>query len=90
MTLWEKTKQFATKNIPYALIQVGVVCNPNKNLIIPCKFYQAAIIVVYTYGLMTLMARNFDDADSAGFMTGIVNYFPIIPSLQVRIAQKLQ
>ncbi|KZS08605.1 Uncharacterized protein APZ42_027263 [Daphnia magna] len=57
------TIKFATKNIPYALIQ-------------------AAIIVVYTYGLMTLMARNFDDADSAGFMTGIVNYFPIIPSLQ--------
>ncbi|XP_046635190.1 bestrophin-4-like [Daphnia pulicaria] len=55
--------KFATKNIPYALIQ-------------------AAIIVVYVYGLVTLMARNFEEAGNSGFLEGIVNYFPVIPSLQ--------
>lgn len=57
------TIKFATKNIPYALIQ-------------------AAIIVVYAYGLVTLMARNFEEAGSSGFLEGIVNYFPVIPSMQ--------
>nr|CAH0107629.1 unnamed protein product [Daphnia galeata] len=57
------TIKFATKNIPYALIQ-------------------AAIIVVYTYGLVTLMARNFEEAASSEFLEGIVNFFPVIPSMQ--------
>jgi hypothetical protein len=44
---------------------------------------KAAIIVVYTYGLVTLMARNFEEAASSEFLEGIVNFFPVIPSMQV-------
>nr|CAH0107627.1 unnamed protein product [Daphnia galeata] len=57
------TIKFATKNIPYALIQ-------------------AAIIVVYVYGVFTLMARNFDGVDKSVLLGGIVNYFPAFSSIQ--------
>lgn len=57
------TIKFATKNMPYALIQ-------------------AVIIVVYTYGLVTLIARNVEEASSCVFVEVIVNYIPIIPSMQ--------
>ena len=42
--------------------------------------------MVYVYGLVTLMARNFEEAGNSGFLEGIVNYFPVIPSLQVRVS----
>ncbi len=44
---------------------------------------KAVIIVVYTYGLVTLMARNVEEAASCEFLEVIVNYFPVIPSMQV-------
>jgi hypothetical protein len=31
------------------------------------------------------MARNFEEAASSEFMEGIVNFFPVIPSMQVAI-----
>ncbi|XP_046447376.1 bestrophin-1-like [Daphnia pulex] len=57
------TIKFATKNIPYALIQV-------------------AVIVVYLYGIFTLMARNFDGVEKSVLLGGIVNYFPAFSSIQ--------
>ncbi|XP_057370264.1 bestrophin-2-like isoform X1 [Daphnia carinata] len=57
------TIKFATKNMPYALIQ-------------------AVMIVVYTYGFVTLMARNVEEASTCSFMEVIVNYVPVIPSMQ--------
>ncbi|EFX79869.1 hypothetical protein DAPPUDRAFT_104014 [Daphnia pulex] len=57
------TIKFATKNIPYALIQV-------------------AVIVVYLYGVFTLMARNFDGVEKSVLLGGIVNYFPGFSSIQ--------
>lgn len=29
------------------------------------------------------MARNFEEAGNSGFLEGIVNYFPVLPSMQV-------
>ncbi|XP_046447356.1 bestrophin-2-like isoform X1 [Daphnia pulex] len=49
---------------------------------IPCALIQAVIIVVYTYGLVTLMARNVEEASSCEFLEVVVNYFPVIPSMQ--------
>lgn len=42
--------------------------------------------MVYTYGLVTLIARNVEEASSCVFVEVIVNYIPIIPSMQVCIA----
>lgn len=36
------------------------------------------------------MARNFEEAGSSGFLEGIVNYFPVIPSMQVRYSNSLK
>ena len=46
---------------------------------------QAAIIFVYVYGLITLMARNFDGVEQNTFIEGVVTYVPAMPSLQVGI-----
>nr|CAH0107626.1 unnamed protein product [Daphnia galeata] len=51
-----------------------------KNL--PHALIQAAIIFVYVYGLITLMARNFDGVEQNTFMEGVVTYVPAMPSLQ--------
>jgi hypothetical protein len=45
---------------------------------------KAAIIVVYVYGVFTLMARNFDGVDKSVLLGGIVNYFPAFSSIQVK------
>lgn len=47
------------------------------------RLEQAAIIVVYAYGFLTLMARGILDGDKNSLTEGIVAYFPLIPSLQV-------
>jgi hypothetical protein len=42
-----------------------------------------AVIVVYLYGVFTLMARNFDGVEKSVLLGGIVNYFPAFSSIQV-------
>lgn len=46
---------------------------------------QAAIIIVYAFGLLTLMARNLDEENEEEnkLANNIVSYFPILPSMQV-------
>jgi hypothetical protein len=46
---------------------------------------QAAIIIVYAFGLLTLMARNLDEdnEEENKLANNIVSYFPILPSMQV-------
>jgi hypothetical protein len=34
------------------------------------------------------MARNFEEAASSDFMESVVNFFPVIPSMQVRISKR--
>lgn len=49
--------------------------------------WQASIIAVYAYGFISLMARGFVDSpkdiNSEKGTEIIINYFPLIPSLQV-------
>ncbi|XP_032779514.2 bestrophin-4 isoform X2 [Daphnia magna] len=51
---------------------------------IPHALIQAAIIMVYAFGLLTLMARNLeDDGDEDNHLANnIISYFPILPSMQ--------
>ena len=50
---------------------------------------KAAIIFVYVYGLITIMARNFDGIEKNEFMEEFVSYVPAMSSLQIRISLKL-
>nr|CAH0107630.1 unnamed protein product [Daphnia galeata] len=43
---------------------------------------KVVIIVVYTYGFITLLARDVEEAASCEFLGVVVNYLPIIPSMQ--------
>ncbi|XP_046445908.1 bestrophin homolog 13-like isoform X2 [Daphnia pulex] len=51
---------------------------------IPHALIQAAIIIVYAFGLLTLMARNLDEdnEEENKLANNIVSYFPILPSMQ--------
>lgn len=92
------TVKFATQNIPYAIIQVllrfsFLFLEPSSNPVNKeslndplCHGFfiiQAVIIAVYGFGLVTLMARNFDQQRHV-VTDEVIGFIPLMPSMQVR------
>lgn len=49
---------------------------------IPHSIIQAVILSVYSFGMVTLLARNFKD-NSEEASNATMNYFPLLPGMQV-------
>lgn len=82
------TIKFATQNIPRAIIQVNKLIDlikNNRNIAdlyrILWNLFQAVIIGVYCFGMITLMARNLKERHYASDV--FISYIPLMPGLQV-------
>ena len=48
------------------------------------RILQACIIAVYCFGIVTLMARNFNEKEFSSYI--VSGYVPLLPSIQVILA----
>ena len=77
------TLKFASKNIPFALIQARFPQQHSLHLIscLSILYLQAVTITIYVFGLASLMARQF--ADKSRVTTLLTGYLPLLHPIQV-------